>query len=415
MNQSELSALLGKVRAFFATYVVVPSPEFLDVIALWIAHSHAIAAAETTPRLVFKSPEKESGKSLSLEILDLLTPNPLSIINTTIAAIFRLLDQETSTILFDEVDAVFGAKAAPGYEELRALLNAGYRRGATVARVTGEGKKMTVHRFPVFAATALAAIGDLPDTIESRAIVVPMRRRAPDEQIASFRRRKAQFAADDLRGWLHDWAEHHVDELEDADPAIPEGIADRAADIWEPLLAIADLAGGEWPQRARAAATLILQGRVADDLSLGVQLLADIKATMGIANRMSSAQMIAALNELDEAGWGGWHDGKGMTARDLARRLKPYGIRSKVIRLDDNSTPRGYLREDFTDAWVRYLRVLDGPPVGSATSATSATRIRTHVADVADVADFTGGNGHLDLTSEQLDELYRDAVMEVEA
>jgi hypothetical protein len=416
MSES-LSALLDKVRALFASYVVVPSPEYLDVIALWISHSHAIGSAETSPRLVFKSPEKESGKTRALEVLELLTPNPLSIINTTIAAVFRLLDQETSTILFDEVDSVFAVKTAPGYEELRALLNGGYRRGATVARVVGEGKKMRVQRFSVFAATVLAAIGDLPDTIESRAIIVPMRRRAPDEPVAPFRRRRALDAATELREALAAWAVDNLYSLSDADPEIPEGIADRSADCWEPLFAIAELAGDDWPERAHAAAKLILEGRVADDLSLGVRLLADIKAAIGTADRMSSAAMVAALNALDEAGWGGWHDGKGMTVRDLARKLKPYdlpggrpgGIRPKTIRLDDNSTPKGYLRGDFADAWARYLRAIDGPPVTSATSATSATQIRIPVADVAAVADFggEGKNGHSRVAIVQQGDFYQ--------
>src|SRR5262249_13970639 len=229
--------------------------------------------------------------------------------------------------------------------------------------------------------TALAAIGDLPDTIESRAIIVPMRRRAPDEEVASFRRRKVEYDAEGWRGVLTQWAEIYAGVLVDFEPEMPSGVTDRAADIWEPLLAIGELAKGEWAERARQAATFIVKGRVAEDLSTGVRLLADVKAVIGDADRMSSADLCARLNGLEEAAWGGWNDGRGINQRELARRLGKYGVESKVVRLPDGSTPRGYLCSDFGDAWARYLRD------GSATSATSATQIRIHVADVADVAD----------------------------
>jgi hypothetical protein len=167
--------LLAEVRAFLSRFLVLPGEHFFDAMALFVLHTHAIGAAETSPRWIFKSPEKESGKTRGLEVLELLVPAPLAVMSASPAAIFRLLAEEQATVLFDEVDAIFGSKVG-NYEDLRALLNAGYRRGATVARVVGEGKKMRTERFAVFAATALAAIGDLPDTIESRAIIVPMRR-----------------------------------------------------------------------------------------------------------------------------------------------------------------------------------------------------------------------------------------------
>jgi hypothetical protein len=377
----ETATLLVEVHGFFKRYVVLPAPYFYDAVALWVLHAHAIEAAETTPRLVFKSPEKESGKTRGLEVLELLTPNPLSIINTTIAAVFRLLATEPTTVLFDEIDAIFGARAAREHEDLRALLNAGYRRGATVARVVGEGKKMEVQRFPVFAATAMAAIGNLPDTIESRAIIIPMRRRAPDEDIQPFRHRTAKPAGTALRERLARWAAEYHDQLAVSEPELPDGITDRAADIWEPLVAIADLAGIDWPARARAAAGAIVAGRVADDQSLGVRLLADINTIFDGHDRMPSATMAKALSALEEQPWGGFHGGAGIDQRGLAKYLRPFGIEPKVIKLADGSTPRGYLREMFTDAWVRY------PRYGSATTETSATAIRIQVAEVADVVD----------------------------
>ena len=374
--------LLDEVLAILRQFLILPGDHFYDSTALYVLHTHAINAAETSPRYIFKSPEKESGKTRCLEVLEQLVPSPLAVMNTTTAAIFRLLGEEQATVLFDEVDAIFGSKAG-NYEDLRALLNAGYRRGATVARVVGEGKKMRVQRFPVFAATALAAIGDLPDTIESRAIIVPMRRRAPGEVVEPFRRRRVVLEVADTRARLLAWGASFTSALAGADPVMPEQLEDRAADIWEPLIAIADLAGEEWAKRARDAAIHVVKGRVAEDASIGVRLLADVKAVMAGRDRMSSAALCTALNDLAESGWGGWNDGKGIGQRDLAKRLKVYGIASKVIKLPDGSTPRGYMHAEFADAFARYLRV---PSLGTATTATNATPIRTRVAEVADVA-----------------------------
>lgn len=376
-----LPYLLARVKELFTTYVRLPGEEYADAIALWVAHSHAIAAASTSPRLLFKSAEKASGKTRALEVLETLVPSPLATINATIAALFRLLEEEQSTLLFDEVDAVFHSKAAGDNEDLRALLNAGHRRGAMVVRVVGDGKRMRVQRFPVFAATALAAIGDLPETIESRSIIVPMRRRAPDEAIEPFRLRSVQMITEPLRDSLAVWAQRYHDPLAEARPTMPIGISDRQADCWEPLLAIADLAGGSWPVQSRRSAQRIAGGSVAEDRSVGVQLLSDIRLCLNGHERISSVGLLAKLNSIEEAPWGGWHDGSGMRPRDLARRLKPFGIESRTVRLDDGSTPKGYVREDFTDSWRRYL------PSGAATTATTATRIRIPVADVTDVAD----------------------------
>lgn len=388
-ERPDTTALLSEVGDFIRRYVVLQGDFFYDAVALWVLHAHAVAAFDTSPRLLFKSPEKESGKTRGLEVLEVLTPNPLFVMNATIAAIFRLLAMEQVTPLFDEVDAIFSPRAATQHEDLRALLNAGYRRGANVARVVGEGKKMTVKRFNVFAATGLAAIGNLPDTIESRSIIVPMRRRAPDEPVAQFRRRAVENEASDLRAALAEWAAVYVDLLAQAEPSMPEGVTDRAADCWEALLAIADLADGEWPQRARDAAQAIVAGRVAEDQSVGVRLLVDVREVLNGCDRISSAGLLAKLNSLEESGWGGWHDGKGMNARDLAGRLKAYGIKPKGVRLSDGSTPNGFQREDFRDAFARYLR--DGST--GSTKVHSDSYSKDGVVDVVDEREEEEGDG----------------------
>jgi Protein of unknown function (DUF3631) len=266
-------------------------------------------------------------------------------------------------------------------EELRALVNAGHRKGAVAYRCYGDPNKMEVRAYPAFCAVALAGIGDLPPTILDRAVLVRMRRRAPDEQVESFRRRKAAKDADDLRDSLAKWMEAHADQLADAEPEMPPGLVDRPADVWEALLAVADLAGGAWPVRARAAALELNAARVEADPSLGIALLRDVRAVWDGSEGMATEELLRRLVALEESPWGDLR-GKPLDARGLARRLRPYEVRPTTIRVGD-ATPKGYYRADLHDAWSRYLP----DPGKGATSATSATAAGQRPADVASVAD----------------------------
>jgi hypothetical protein len=363
---SEGADLLSRLADFLACYVAFPSPEARDAVALWIVHAYAIVCFESTPRLALLSAEKQSGKTRTLEVIELLLFNAKHASNLTPAALFRLVGSEEScTLLFDEVDVFFGNRAKE-HEELRGLLNAGHRRGAMAYRCVGEPSKMRVEEFPAFCPVALAGIGDLPDTILDRAILIAMRRRAPGEAVQSFRRREVQPQAEEIRDWIRDWCDHHQIELEAARPMMPVGITDRPADTWEPLLAIADVAGEEWPERARRAAVRLNEERQAADPSLGVRLLADTRTVFAVkeVDRLASGVLVEALVALEESPWGDIR-GKALEARSLARRLAPYKIRPKVVRIGE-STPHGYDLGDFIDAWERYLPT----PRETATSAT---------------------------------------------
>jgi len=221
---------------------------------LWIAHTHAFAAASATPRLAIQSAEKRSGKTRLLEVLDLLVHEPVSTANITAAAMFRLLQDETPTLLIDEVDSVF-TRAGKGNETLRGVLNAGYRRGGVIIRTVAGGAE----RFPVFAPVALAGIGELPDTVQDRSIVIRLRRRE-DQPVERLHHREVEADCFALRGSLDAWSEAHLGSLASRHPAFPTELGDRAADIWEPLFAIADEAGGSWPTRARSAAVTLNGG-----------------------------------------------------------------------------------------------------------------------------------------------------------
>jgi len=167
--------VLDELAATLSRFVVFPGAEHRDAVALWVAHAHVVEAFESSPRLALLSPEPASGKTRTLEVIELLVPRPMHALNASTAAVFRSIDSDRPTLLLDEVDAIFGRRTGDENEDLRALLNAGHRRGTTIPRCVG--KSMEVKRFPVYAALALAGLGDLPDTLMSRSVIVRMRRR----------------------------------------------------------------------------------------------------------------------------------------------------------------------------------------------------------------------------------------------
>jgi hypothetical protein len=367
-----LAHLLDEVEDFARRFVAFPSDEAAVAYVLWTAHAHAVAEFESTPRLALLSPEPGSGKTRALEVLELLVPRPWFTSNTSSAAMFRMIGDEAGapTVLLDESDTIFGPRAAKEHEDLRGLINAGHRRGAQSSRCVVRGKTVEVEMFPAFAAVALAGLDDLPDTIMTRSIVIRMRRRAPHEVVEPFRHRVHAGAGRELGNRLADWLGHYAAELAEAWPDMPEGITDRAADCWEPLLAVADAAGGEWPDRARVAAVALVADSRGVGETLGIRLLADLRVVFDQAgaDQLSTADILQGLTSNDEAPWGDLR-GHPLDARGLSRRLRRYGVAPRTVRVG-NSTPKGYRRDDLSDLWTRYL---SPPPDKSATSATTAT------------------------------------------
>ena len=182
MPEQDGAQVLDDVRALLARFVSFPDEHTLDATTLWAAHTHALDAFDTSPRLAFLSPEPGSGKTRALEILELLVVRPLLTVNVTPAYLFRKVSDEAGppTLLYDEIDTVFGPKAKDN-EDIRGMLNSGYRKGATAGRCVIKGKTVETEELPSYAAVALAGLDDLPDTIQTRSIVVRMRRRAPHE------------------------------------------------------------------------------------------------------------------------------------------------------------------------------------------------------------------------------------------
>ena len=348
------AGLLGELRQAFTRYVVLPSPQAADAVTLWTAATHAQPAWEHAPRLAVVSPLKCCGKSRLLDVVAETCWAPLITVNATIAAVVRSIGADPPTLLVDEADTLWGTrKQADNNEDLRGLLNAGHQRNRPMLR--WDVTSRTAERLDTFAMALLAAIGELPDTIMDRAVVVRMRRRAPGEQVQPYRTRRDAPPLNDLRDRLSGWAREHLRELHHAAPRMP--LEDRAADTWEPLVAVADLAGGDWPARGRTAATLMTaaEAQHEEDTSASVRLLGDLREVFADDDALYSTTILDRLHKLEDAPWADWY-GRPLTTRDLAKLLRLYQVRSKSVREHGTGASlKGYARADLHDAWQRYV------------------------------------------------------------
>jgi hypothetical protein len=358
-NGIDGAELLDRVYEFLGRFIVFPDQHAQAAHALWVAHCHLIDHFETTPRLAFLSPEPSSGKTRALEITELLVPSPVLATNVSPAYLIRRIAAEDGvTILFDEIDTVFGPRAKDANEDVRALLNAGYRRGAVVGRCVMHGSTAVTEELPSFAPVALAGLGRLPDTVLSRSIVIRMQRRAPDEHVIPYRRRDHAEEGQRLCSELATWAAAAASRI--TVPDMPGEVVDRDADCWEPLLAMADAADGHWPDKARCCAVaLVLLLREEGEERLSLRLLSDMRTVLGDDEQAATSTILDKLHALDESPWADIR-GKPLNDRGLAIRLRPYGIKPRTIRIGE-TTPRGYRRADLVPVWKRYLPL---PPPG---------------------------------------------------
>ncbi|HKD37450.1 MAG TPA: DUF3631 domain-containing protein, partial [Pirellulales bacterium] len=317
-----------------------------DTAALWVLHTYLPDRSLVSPRLTIASPEKRCGKTTLLDVLARLALKSLPTANVTAAAIFGVVEAYRPTLLIDEADTFLRDN-----DELRGIVNSGHRRGGSVLRTVGDDHE--VRAFSTYSACAIALIGRLPETLHDRSVIVLLKRRLPTEAIKPFRPDRAG-RLDDLARKAARWAADNAERIGDADPDIPEGVFNREADNWRPLLAIADAAGDEWPERARDA--LQAAHTAEDDQSRPAMLLSDIKAAFAErdADRLPSASLVAALVEIEGRPWAEYRHGKAMTQNQLARALKPLGIVPELIRQGENVS-RGYTLGQFAEAFERYL------------------------------------------------------------
>jgi putative DNA primase/helicase len=343
--------LLCDLPTAIRRHVVMPE-HCADATALWITHSYLLDVLHISPRLAITAPEKQCGKTTLLDVLSRLVWRPLELANTSASSIFRTIEKARPTLLLDEGDTFLQDN-----EELRGILNSGHRHGGSVLRTVGDD--FEPRQFGTYAACAIAMIGQLPGTLADRSITIELQRRLAGERIEPFRFDRSEHL-DRLASKAARWAADNADRVRAADPLMPPGVFNRIADNWRPLLAIADLSGGEWPQRVRRALEAI-QTTVEDD-SIRVQLLADIRVvfTERGVDRLPSGELVEALIAIEGRPWGDWKAGKPLSQNGLARLLKPLKIRPGTKRIDGEKTAKGYDLFQFDDAFSRYLGQEEG-------------------------------------------------------
>ena len=341
--------LLQALQDTYCKHVVLPE-HGAEAMALWCLHAWAVDASYVSPFLMFTSPEMRCGKSTALSLLYRTGPRTTLASNISSASVFRYINACHPVLLIDEADTF-----ARDDEALRGILNSGHTRD-TAFVIRCEGDDNTPKEFSTWAPKAIAAIGNLAATLRDRSIILPMRRKKPGERVIKLRAQGSD-AFVTLRRKAARWIGDNLKALKGAKPEIPEALSDRSQDNWEPLLAIADLAGGDWPQLARTAALSLSSSAEAEDDTIKVQLLGDIEAVFTNLNnceRLFSKRLIAELVADEVKPWATYHKGKPITERQLARLLSDFKIKPGTMRIEDDRA-KGYQRADFEDAFERYL------------------------------------------------------------
>jgi putative DNA primase/helicase len=357
--------LLDEIVAAIKVYLVMPNYG-AHAAALWAMHTHCLNCFSHSPRVAITSPEPNCGKTTLLDVLKKLSRRPMPTDNVTVSSLFRMVELVSPTVLIDEADTYLKEN-----DELRGILNSGHKRGGQVIRTVGDDHEP--RQFATWAPAAIAMIGKLPATLHSRSINIHMRRATEAEQgkVRCFREERAG-ELDLLARKMARWAHDHEATLAAADPDMSK-LMNRTADNWRPLFAIADEAGGHWPQLVRGAAE---EARKVAEESISALLLHDIRwifdgrpepnedgkiilRDIAAVDRVTSAIMVARLAEIDGRPWGEWgRSGKPMTPGGLAKQLDKFGIGPKNIRFGSgvsSTIQKGYMREDFEDTFERYL------------------------------------------------------------
>jgi hypothetical protein len=377
-----LGELLDTICGILRRYVVFPHPEQVTVIALWIAHTWTLEAFDYTAYLQIHSAEKRSGKSRLLDVLALLVKGPWRVAGVSLAALFRKVELIKPTLLWDEIDTLFGNSKNDDTKDIQGFLNAGFERGATFSRCVGQNANLSVQDFKPFCPKALSGIGKvLPDTTADRCIPIELLRQSREERVERFRKRDAEALVATIRAELEAWSQQPglIDTLREARPGLPNELTDRQQDICEPLLAIADFAGGAWSEKPRAA--LVKLCCQEEDASTGVRLLTDIKRIFDESrkNKLTTKDILEALVVIEGGPWAFMfedalkHDKFQTAASKLARKLEPYKIKPRTVKVADGATAKGYHRADFEAVWKRYLPTFHPASGNAVTTVTAVT------------------------------------------
>jgi hypothetical protein len=378
---------LERVRALYVEYLALPDGA-ADYLAVFALVSYVQDAFNVAPYVAVLSPAPECGKTRLLEITELVVRRPWRPAVLTGPVLFRGIEMHTPTLLLDEAEVVRGLGEAA--ENVRAILHVGYRRGAVVERCVGED--FALRSFDVFGPKVFAAIGELPPTLLSRCVVLPMRRRGPGERVGWYRPQSVAPVGLELQRRALRWAADHRDGLRALEVRAPAFLGDRRAEVWEPLFAVAHLVGGEWLKRIEKAARILSGGT--DKGTEAEELLRDIQAVRAArgGDRISSADLASALNDLEGHPWADRNRGNGIRANQVSRMLGDFGVSSGTIREGDK-TSKGYYFATFADAFARYLPPAERDPDSLPPQESVTPSQRSQDGHDLDLQTVTQGGG----------------------
>jgi hypothetical protein len=334
-----------------------PACEQRQDVQLWILHTYAFELRDVCTYIGVESPRRRCGKTTLVTILLQLVNRPVVAANVSSPSFFRAIQELQPTLMIDEAD-----RFLKGKHELQGIMNAGYKRdtafvlrvGQQLPKSGSKSNSSTLAFFSCWCPKLISQIGHLPDTLADRCILIRMHRKTPNEKCD--RMRKLQTL--DLRRQCARFVLDHAQAIASATPEIPASLNDRAADIWEPLLALADLAGGHWPALARQAAVNL--SATTNDTNPVTSLLVDILRVFADRNtdRIFTRALLEALNRRTDRPWAEMRNGKEITEMWLAQQLRPYGIKPRTLWIGDISA-KGYLKDDFTEVGRRYISKSD--------------------------------------------------------
>jgi hypothetical protein len=348
----------------FRKYVAM-DPGLPLVLALWSVATHVFECFDAFPYLAITSPTKRCGKTRLAEVIELFCANGLRTVAATPAAIFRTiqayrLKDGTVTLIIDEAE-VLGTRGERA-EALREVLNAGYKRGQSVLRCErsdGKEGRYEPKQFETYCPKVIVLIGNLNDTLADRSIPIIMRRKRQGESVARLFLSRVQAPARRLRKQIEQWAKAHGNDVKRRYRGDLNFLEDREAELWLPLFAVCRVAAPKLLEQLQVTALTISRRKESEEpAEVGVMLLKDIRdvfARGGTCDRISTAGLIQALAAIEESPWVTWARGRGLDARGLARILRPFGIQSRNIRFEDGSVVKGYMRDDFGEAWSTYI------------------------------------------------------------
>ena len=359
-----LVQLLADTETYLRRYVTFANPDYSFVGALWAAGTYLWPYFDAFGYLCISSTTKRSGKTRFSEVLSFVCSNPANVTGMTAAAIFRSINDEKPTLILDEAEGLSGDSLD---DTLRAVLNAGYRRGQTVRRIGKNG----LEDFPVYCPKVFVLIGDVRDTLRDRSIVILMQRgEAPRRFVYEPAKAEGAEVGERLKNALEGQRQAIAGVYTTHDQLT--FLPDRDAEIWLPLFAICQvMAPHRLTDLQRIAVDMAtektvgikrhtnLQGaeREAEDDEYSKRLVRDLLEVMGTGKHVWTNDALPKLFALPTGPWRKFR-GDGLSPHDMSNMLKRHGIQPKSIRVGgkkNGTVRRGYSR----DAVAKLVREWD--------------------------------------------------------